>query len=304
LKLTTILAQYLYTNKRLELPGIGKFLLDSAVSIEDDHNRHRKEALLEGVSFESNKSTPESPELIQYISAQSGKIKALASADLASHLGLALQFINIGKPFLFEGIGSLSKSQSGELVYSPGLILSEKSTNQPTKETDENYIYEEPATDYKSVFYNRKVKFGWAKPIAVFLVIAGMGLAIWGGYTVYKRTSAEENNFTRVDNPQNEIVVQDTPVTQPIDSLVQTEPPAAKVQLPAGMMKFVIETADSIRATARYNQLKTFLWDVNIEQIDSSSYKLYMILPASAMDSSRVKDSLTKLNGRTVSIEQ
>ena len=34
--------------------------------------------------------------------AQTGKIKALASADLESYLELAQQFLNIGKPYLLE----------------------------------------------------------------------------------------------------------------------------------------------------------------------------------------------------------
>ena len=81
---------------------------------------------MEGVSFESNVLAKETAELIGFISSQAGKMKALAAADLDSHLELAQQFLNIGKPFLFEGIGSLVKLQSGKFEFITGDAVTEK----------------------------------------------------------------------------------------------------------------------------------------------------------------------------------
>ena len=86
----------------LDLQGIGSFLLDKSIIIDEDSNKKHQEIGIEGVSFESNAATKEDPELVSFISSYTGKIKALASADLNSHLELAKQFMNIGKPFLFE----------------------------------------------------------------------------------------------------------------------------------------------------------------------------------------------------------
>ena len=107
MKLTHLIAQYLYKNKRLDLQGIGSFSLDNSIVIEAEDNKAPQQKGIEGVSFENNATIKEDPELISFISFYTGKIKALASADLNSHLELAKQFMNIGKPFLFEGIGSL-----------------------------------------------------------------------------------------------------------------------------------------------------------------------------------------------------
>ena len=109
MKLAPLLAKYLYTHKRLDLPGIGTFLFDPSAIIESESSKYNKPRNMEGISFESNVLAKETAELIGFISTQAGKMKALAAADLDSHLELAQQFLNIGKPFLFEGIGSLVK---------------------------------------------------------------------------------------------------------------------------------------------------------------------------------------------------
>src|SRR4051812_17926013 len=95
-KITTLLTQYLYTNHRLDLPGIGSFLLDAS-AIAQAENTKQRSVITEGISFENNPSIKEVPALIAFISAQSGKQKALAASDLDSHLELAQQFLNIGK---------------------------------------------------------------------------------------------------------------------------------------------------------------------------------------------------------------
>ncbi|HEV7780729.1 MAG TPA: hypothetical protein VGO58_05660, partial [Chitinophagaceae bacterium] len=183
MKIAPLLAQYLYSHKRLDLPGLGTFLLDPSASIEPETNKN-KASNLEGVSFENKPSLKETPELIQFISSQAGKIKALAAADLESHLGLAQQFLNIGKPFLFEGIGTLVKMRSGEFTFSSGQAIYVSPKDQTVRDNRSATATEESIHDYKSVFYPKKTRTQWKKPVAIFLLVAGLGLAIWGGYTV------------------------------------------------------------------------------------------------------------------------
>jgi len=156
LKVAPLLAQYLYTYKRLDLPGLGTFLLDSSTVLEPESNKKIIPVNLEGVSFENMPSIKESPELIQFISSQTGKIKALASADLNSYLGQAQQFLNIGKPFLFEGIGSLTKIRSGEFSFTPGQAMAMSIKEVAANEIRPDLSAEKTNTDYKSVFYQRK----------------------------------------------------------------------------------------------------------------------------------------------------
>ena len=290
MKLAPILAQYLYTHKRLDLPGLGTFLLDPAVITEPENSKHGKHINLEGVSFETNTSIKDAPELIQFISDQTGKIKALAAADLDSHLSLAQQFLNIGKPFMLEGIGSLERNRSGEFSFRSGQMLSVPMKDNSAKEKSTARPEEESAGDYKSVFYLPKTKAKWRKPIAVLLLVAGLAFAIWGGYTVYKRTTAKNNKAPVEEKKDENILVQDTSSSVPQqDNTIKPAPIAAT---PAGNYKFVIETAVRERALSRFGKLKSFGLDVQMETKDSTSFKLFFILPAAVADTASMIDSL------------
>lgn len=300
-KIAPLLAHYLYTNKRLDLPGIGTFLLDNPVTVEPENNKQSKNIPLEGVSFESNTTIKEAPEeLIQYISTHSGRIKPLASADLDSFLWLAIQFINIGKPYLIDGIGSLTKVNSGGYSFTPGNILTEKLSDFVAKEAAST-ASREADHNYKTMFYPQKEKTQWKKPVAILLILIGIGLAIWGGYTVYKRTSADESgadNTVLVDKKDNTPTTNSNPIQK--DSIIEVAPQRTA----DGNTKFILLIADKQRAAQRLAKLKNFQWPVLMETKDSINYKIYMLLPATAADTTRLKDSLSMLNGKRVYIER
>ena len=295
MKFAPLLAQYLYTHKRLDLPGIGSFILDPSAVVEAEHPKQGKPVQLEGVSFENNSLVKLSPELIAFISAQSGKIKALAGADLESHLELAKQFLNIGKPFMFEGIGSLSKLQAGGYSFTPGTLITDKIKDTSAKDTS-NSITEEPATDYRTVFYAKKTATNWKKPLVILLLLAGIALAIWGGYRVYKKTTAK-NNTTPVQEVKKEetVLVPDTatPLNQhTAANAAAINTPATTV--PAGNYKFVVETATKDRALKRFSKLKNMGLAIQMETADSTLFKLFFIFPAAVTDTARITDSLRK----------
>ncbi len=302
MKLAPLLAQYLYTNKRLDLPGIGSFILDPFVQVATDINQG-KLVHPDGISFENNATIRESPDLITYISSKTGKIKALAAADLDSHLEQAKQFLNIGKPFLFEGIGNLAKIRSGQFTFSAGDLLPESQKELSARDKSAASPTEESLADYKSIFYPRKQKMNWRRPAALLLLLGGVALAIWGGYRMYKKTTAK-NDESPVVEKKNEEVNTTVPITDTVtyqkDSVVE-QPPVAVV---AGNYKFVLEVSPAKRAFDRFSRLKTFQWDVKMETNDSLSYKLFMLLPATAADTSKIADSLSLLYGKKVLVEQ
>lgn len=301
MKIAPLLAHYLYTNKRLDLPAIGTFLLDNTVIIEQENNRQSKNVLLEGISFESNPSIKKpADELIQYISSHSGRIKPLATADLDSFLELAIQFINIGKPFLIDGIGSLAKNNSGGFTFSPGQVLTEKLTDYLAMDAPA-IASREADNDYKRIFYPEKPSMQWKKPVAILLVLLGIVLAIWGGYVIYKRTSEENdsvNNVVTNNNKINDPVPLKDSVSLQKDSVIETVQKIANDN-----SKFVLEVSDQKRALQRFDKLKTYQWDVQIETKDSVSYTIYMVLPVGVADTTRVLDSLSRLNGKRVYIQ-
>lgn len=300
MRLAALLAQYLYQHKKLDLPGLGTFTMVPTPYEESESLRHARSAPAEQIKFEPNPSAKESPELIAFISSQTGKIKALASADLESHLEIIQQFLNIGKPFSFEGIGNLVKIRAGEYEFYQGQLIPELKKEQVTKEA----IIAEEAPEvynYKNIFYPKQVKAGWKKPAAVILLVSGLALAIWGGYAVYKRTMANKQNQENKTEPTVEVVQNDsTPAMK--DSLSSTSTPTAAV-MPAGNYKFILEASNPERAQSRFNKLKTYQWNVQLETTDTANWKIYMVLPASAADTMRIKDSLSMLTGKKVYIE-
>ena len=94
MKISPLLAQFLTTNKQLSLAGLGRFILNDSGEI----------------TFEQDPTVKEDAELVKFIAESTGKMKSLVASDLDSNLELARQFLNIGKPYLFEGIGTLESA--------------------------------------------------------------------------------------------------------------------------------------------------------------------------------------------------
>jgi hypothetical protein len=294
LKLANLLAHYLYSNKRLDLPGIGSFLLDPSVIIEPENSKQRP-AIPQGISFESNPSIRDASELIEHICTTTGKMKPLAAADLDSHLQLAQQFLNIGKPFSFEGIGSLVKLYNGEFEFIQGNIVTDKLKDEFEKEGLSKK--ETIEAKYLAFLATPSAKSRLRKPVIALLALCGIGLAIWGGYTISSKNSEPNGSgVTETSAEQTMAVTDSSQYTKPDSTSSQ------KTDILAANYKYVLEVAKAKRAFRRYNQLKEIFWDVKLETNDSVQYKLFMLLPASR-DSTRMVDSLTALTGRKVYLE-
>lgn len=309
MKLAPIFAEYLYTHRQLDLPGIGSFRVDTEIPIDLESIQSGKQVITEGIHFEANPSLRESPELVEFIAASTGKIRALAAADLDSSLESTRQFLNIGKPCLFDGIGTLTKLQNGQFEFQPGAPVIEKALPRAARE---QHLAEEerPAAEgFKQIFYAAPARPNYRKVIFIFLLLAGVGLAIWGGYMVYKKTTSKETRLA-VESPAETLPVADkqpavSPSAQTADSVpasdtIVTSRPAAPVTpisnpAPAGSFKFVVETANKARGLARFDKLRGFGLPVQMETRDSLTFKLYFQLPALPADTSRILDSLKRL---------
>lgn len=297
-KIPPLLAQYLYCHQRLDLPGLGTFLLDNT-AISALENSKQRSALLEGVSFKSNPSLKESPELVGFIAQKTGKMKALAASDLDSHLRVAEQFLNIGKPFALEGIGIVSKGKHGEIEFTPITVSPDKVKEYNTKETEVSSQKESSSEGYESFLSPSKTNLEWKKPVVALLLLCGIGLTIWGGYVISKKANKNKASANLSVSALNA-----APVPSP-DSTIQKNESISSNQHALTIdnnYKYVLEVAKSKRAFKRYNQLKDIQWKVQLETKDSVQYKIFMLLPAIA-DSSRTIDSLTVMTGRKVYIE-
>lgn len=297
-KIPSLLAQYLYNFKQLDLPGIGTFVLDNS-AISSLQNSKQRQTILEGVSFISKPAVKESAGLIEFIAEKTGKMKALASSDLESHLQLAQQFLNMGKPYLFEGIGILTKMKTGEYEFTSIAVATDKIKELNTAEDTQPVSLEESSSKYDTFLSGAKTKAGWQRPVVAAALILGIGFTVWGGYVISK-----QNKQTEITAAATEKIVQpvaatpDTAMTIPLSDSI---PSTSQVSTPENY-KYVLEVAKKRRAFKRYNQLVDIRWKVQMETKDSIQYTLFMLLPAIS-DTSRTLDSLTVMTGRKVYIE-
>jgi hypothetical protein len=260
-------------------------------SINTAENSKQRSTVLEGISFKSNPALQDSPDLVAFISSQTGKMKALADADLGSYLQLAQQFLNISKPFIFEGIGTLIMKKPGEFEFKPATIALDKLKDNKTDEV--SAAINESAGE--SFLDKPKSKLEWNKPVIALLVLAGIAFAVWGGYTISKRAGTTNNTIENTEIITTKPAAPDT--TTHITS-VQAPPDTADKNY-----KYVLQVGNKQRIEQRYKQLKTNLWDVHLETKDSVEYKLFMLLPALNADTTHIVDSLTNWLGRKVFIE-
>lgn len=286
-KFDSLIANYLYTNKQVDLEGIGSFSLDEQFVLPPDAE---KSAFfpLEGIHFIHDTKLPTSPGLIDYIIQNTGKIRSLVEADFSSYVSEVRQFVNIGKPWAIEGIGTLQKNKDGRFELVPGEVVAERVNMNYTVEEEED---EEPVK-------RRKWMVGFILFIAIIAVVAGIGFGI---YVLFIKT--QPASVAETDMPM--ILEDTTPVIQ--DSVVKRDTIAMNLNDTANYRAIFEVTSLRTRAIARTTQLKQFgvnsLYD-SFNRDNAKWYRLFIYKNILAQDTVRVKDSLSLYFGRKVRLEK
>ncbi|WP_300598632.1 hypothetical protein [Niabella sp.] len=286
MKLASLLAQYLFAHKQLSLPGLGIFYADNSGDPE-----------YPTVRFEQQPVDGFDESVVDYISAETGKMKVLAISDLQSQLEDAVRFLNTGKPYLFNGIGTLLKKANGSYDFvSNTAALPPKKKDVPITERNtipQSYIEEKPG--------NGRSK----KPAIIIIVLAVIAIAatIW----FYSKTGEPRETVQVADTtgqaPPAAAAKPDTAnkQTSTPGSTTSTTPAPVATATP-GVVTYVLEVTKEPRASKRYNQLKKISWPVELEQLDSVQYAIIMKLNTAAADTAKVRDSLTAISGKKVTI--
>jgi len=292
-KIEQALVLYLLKHKQISLQGIGTFKIDGAIPENNDHD---KPVIIpaEAISFTYDPKTKEDNELIDFIVLNTKKIKPLASADLDSFLTLGRQFLNIGKPFTIQNLGTLEKLNSGELVFKPGPVIQKIELPKPKIEDEGGEKYDENLFhDYQkeSPPNNRKV-------FLIILIIALLGLGSWAAWHYgFKKDTAESVPATNNIVPVRDTV--DTTQKQTSDSLAEAQRVTDSIRNaqknPADSFTFKVvlkTTTNKEVALARLAKLKSYGRKVIMYTDDSITYKVAQPFMLPLSDTTKILDSL------------
>ena len=300
MKIASLLTQFLYQNKHLEIPGIGRFVLPESAILPETGEKGFEE-FVKQIEFNPKAVLRPSDELIDFIRAKTGKIKPLAESDLESFLADCKSILNIGKPFYIEGIGTLQKNKEGRLDFMHGQAASERleithsSEKSNERQKESKPLYNTEYTSQNSQANNLR------KMLILVGVVIGLAVILWGGYLLYSRNTEDSQ-------PEQETV--NTPVTPSLPDTTQTPKdttstpkpdsvsripenlvPAPTPVLASGSYKFICEiTQTRNRALQRYAILRQLNRNFQMETKDSIHFSIYVVLPAT--DTTRQKDSL------------
>jgi hypothetical protein len=293
-KIEQALVLYLLKHKQISLQGIGTFKIDGLIPDSTDND---KPVIIpaDAVSFTYDPKTKEEPDLVDFIVVNTKKIKPLASADLDSFLTLGRQFLNIGKPFTIQNLGTLEKLSNGELEFKPGPLIQRVEAPKAKIEDEGAEKHEENLfNDYQKNPQSNSGKRALLLTL-VILILASGAWAVW--HFVYNKNNSEQESPTEGIVP----VVDSAALIKKSDSLAAAQKLMDSIKLsqtnPADTFNFKIvlkTTTDKNIATSRFEKLKSLGRNVIMYTHDSITYKVAepFMLPLS--DTTKVLDSLNR----------
>jgi uncharacterized protein (UPF0333 family) len=296
MKMEQLIVQYLYSNKKVTLQDIGTFTIDSDVTIPLDNEKDS--TLPENyIQFKYDPKASADDGLISYIIANTRKIKPLATSDLESFIMLNKQFLNIGKPLILEGIGTLQKAQSGAYEF-----LQSGTSHVSVSETPK--VVTEKVIEKVSFATPQKEKTsGKSKLIVVSLLalvlLSAIGFAAYYFIDKYKNsTSNNEVAEIKKESNSTEVITDNTPTTaKPKDTL--TTVATAPVNTLDSNTFYVIEKEypNLELASKRISQLRSYGDKAIMVTKDSITFKIKIGFKKPLSDTLRIKDSVASQYG-------
>lgn len=296
MKFDDLLAQYLYEHKTLQLQGIGSFELDKAVNTNHEQDKGIYYPI-EGLAFTYNTKEVTPEELITFLVKKLGKITPLVRSDLDSYLSNIKQFLNIGKPYTIEGVGTLHKNNQGSYEFTPGNFLPVKEELSPKREKTE------PSLKPKARSSNG------GKTIAIIIIIiaslAVLGGIGWGVSTFFMNKDQSNEGFAQVDETAD-----DTANIAASDTNTSVQPSVTPAVNPndTANFKMIFETTRSKpRAITRTNQLIGLKIRAQYDTVKNAGgiqYRLFVTKRLFPADTTRVRDSIAKFFLRKVTVER
>jgi len=304
-KIEQLIVQYLYLTKQVTLQGIGTIKLDPAVTLPAENDKDKNFVMPENAfQFLYNLKATEDEGLVNYIVQHTTKILPLASSDLESYSMLAKQFLNIGKPLVIGGVGTVQKNQQGDYQFIPGVFVTPKIDDFPKQireKRDESVSFE---SEGKTDNSRRNLIIGIT---ALMLLLGGLGIYYWLSHNQSYEAEPVVQAITAADTLKTDSLPKDisqTPVAT--SNLTDTAAKITAAPLPTDSngFKMVLKNYNSYEAAQKaYNRLRSYGHKIEVVKIDSSLYQIVMPIKAPLADTSRAKDSLRRFFGGNPSVK-
>jgi hypothetical protein len=289
-----LLVKYLYQHKQLSLQGYGTVTLKS--SVPDAEMIHKNRQIpIEGISFDYNMKALTDEEFVLFYSQQRGKIKPLAVSDIESHLQLAKQLMNIGKPYEIEGLGIFAMQNNGNVVLHPGnyTVLSTDTSPHPGRLKERTEHQEKTEADASGSGLGAGVRKGLLV-VGILLALGAAGWFIWSKFVSDKQDNSVVVPTVDSLQQQNAVTpVQDSIAQQPVQPVV-TDTTKWRAYFRSFTGKERINTM--LRLYEKHNPL--------LETTDSTLFKLYVVVNSPLADTASKIDSLSKVFLRPVTLEK
>jgi hypothetical protein len=314
-----LLRKYLYTNKSVSFPGIGKLAFSPDYRLPEAMEKNENYQL-QDLNFTYNLSEEMDKDFVDFFSAQTGKIKPLASADVESFFMLSKQFINIGKSFNIDGIGAINKQDNGKYAFTPGYFMplsdAAISTNQnkPLKVREVSppiQVEVNSKTKSKSnTNNNQEGNNGNSRKLLLGLVsLLSLGLIGWAVYhfvfndkpvapTVVATTvapNADTSKIVKIDTAIKTTILGGDSLKPTLDTATGSiAPPATTVS--SGYKAIIDYRYTRAGANARAAKLKGFGHNVLIDSVGKTTFMLYVPVKDTTISIDTLQ--LSKINGK------
>lgn len=290
MKAAQFIIQQLFNARKVTLRQIGHFYLEADPG---ESGGSPEEVFVPGkITFIQDARAMQDDALVSYIMQQTGKIRPLATADLESYLELVKQFLNLGKPFIIEGLGVLKKNQNGEVIFQEG--DSSLSARPDIIVNDSLRERTSPDISFASVAKKKARITSREWTVAgVIIAVAGLLFFLFSGQNENKKQEARQPMTAIPDTtakagesavpPQIRQTTEDSHLHSGQDS--------------GSTFRIVLKQYSSFsKANYFYNKLK---YDHNLSVItnDSITYKVVVNMHAPLSDTVRASDSLYLMLG-------
>lgn len=290
-------ATYLYEHQFISLPNIGEFTLDKKISFVNEEEK-KDFFPQEGIHFNINKKAITQPEFVQYIRSFIAKPISLIESDIEDYTLQIINWLNIGKPYTIEGIGTLTKLQNGEIEFSIGTLkvenISSIISSIANKESNFEGLVVETAIQ-KNAINTQKIGL-------IAVAILAVVLVVWA--VSYFLNQSKENQLQEVQ--QQVAIVTDTTSTITPTTVDTTGLAVTSINDTIRYRMYFLASKYKEKADKQFAYWSK-LEKVNRDEVivnETLRYRLFIYKKALPKDTTDLKISLAKYFKHAITIEK